>query len=106
MDNVLFRDLNDCVYGLNLLGGNDYLGFTSVSSAATGARAPFRKSHVSLSTSAVNAPSLAHICGDVALPYLNGFAQRMLLTKKDHQERVTREGLANIYFDPILVRSD
>ena len=60
----------------------DYLGFSSVSSAATGALAPFRKSHVSLPTSAVNAPSLAHIRGDVALSYLNGLAQRMLLSTK------------------------
>ena len=59
-----------------LLAGKvyEYLGFSSVSSAATGAVAPFRKSHVSLSTSGVNAPSLALICGDVALSHLDGFA--------------------------------
>ena len=64
-----------------LLAGKvcDYLRFSSVSSAATGALAPFRKSHGSVPTSAVNAPSLRHICGDVALSYLDGFAQRMLL---------------------------
>ena len=49
--------------------------FPYVSSAATGA---FRKSRVPLPTSVVNAPSLA---ADVALPYLNGFAQRMWLSK-------------------------
>ena len=59
----------------------DYLGFSSVSSAATGALAPLRKSHVSLHMSAVNAPNLAHICGDVALSYLNVFEQRMLLSR-------------------------
>ena len=47
----------------------------------------FRTSHVSLPTSAVNAPSLAHICRDAPLSYLDGFA---------------REGLSNIYHDPIL----
>ena len=51
----------------------------SVSSAATGALAPFRKSHVSLPTSAVNAPSLARICGGQALSFLDGFAQRVWL---------------------------
>ena len=42
-----------------LLAGTvfDYLGFSSVSSPAAGALAPFRKSHVSLPTSAVKAPS-------------------------------------------------
>ena len=53
-------------------------------------------------TSAVNSPSLAHICGDVAASYLDGFAQRMLLSKKDHQERVTHEGLCNMCYDPVL----
>ena len=76
----------------------DYQGFTSVSSAATGALAPFRK----IAASAVNAPSLADICGDVAVSSLDGFAQRMLLSKKDHQERVTQEGLSNIYYDLLL----
>ena len=62
-----------------LLAGKDYddLGFSSVSSIATGAVAPFRKSQVSLSTSGVIAPSLTNIAGDV-----DGFAQRMLLSKK------------------------
>ena len=41
----------------------------------------FRKSHVSLPTSAVSAPSLAY-CGDVALSHLDGFAQRMLLSER------------------------
>ena len=47
-----------------VLAGNvyDYLCFSSVSSAASGARAPFRISHVPLPTSAVNAPCLANIC--------------------------------------------
>ena len=62
--------------------------FSSVSSAATSALAPFRKSCVSLP----NAPSLSNICGDVSLPYLEGSAQRMLLPKTDHQEHFTREG--------------
>ena len=82
-----------------LLAGKVW-GFFSVSSAATGALAPFRQSHVSLPTSAVKAPSLANICGDVALPYLHGFAQRMLLSKWFTKKRVTREGLANICHDP------
>ena len=55
----------------------DYLGFSSVSSAATGALAPFIKSHVTLPTSAVNARIFAHICGEVALLYVDGCAQRM-----------------------------
>ena len=80
----------------------DHLGFTSVSSAATGALAQFRKSHVSWPTSAVNALSLPDICGDVALPNLNGFAQSTLLSKEDHQARVTREGLSSSYCDPHL----
>ena len=84
---------------------HDFMGF-SVSSAATGARAPFRKSHVSLPTSAVSAPSWAHIRGYVALSCLDGFAQRMLLSKKDHQERVTKEGLSNVYYDPLLGHND
>ena len=51
-------------------------------SSAAGALAPFRKSHVSLPTSAVNTQSLVHTSGDAALPFLNGFAQRVLLSKK------------------------
>ena len=51
---------------------------TSVSSAATGAFAPLRKPHVSLPTSGVNAPSLAHICGDVALSHFDGMNVRHL----------------------------
>ena len=43
-----------------------------------GALAPFRKLHVSLPTSAVNAPSLAHICG---VACVDSVAQRMLLSK-------------------------
>ena len=69
---------------VKLLAGEvcDYLGFSSVSSAATGALAPLIKSHVTLPTSPVNAPSLAHICGDEALLHVDGCAQRMLLSKK------------------------
>ena len=67
-----------------LLAGKvyDYLAFSSVSLVATGALAPFRKSHVSLPTSAVDAPGLANVCGDVPLPYLDGFAQCVLLTTR------------------------
>ena len=54
--------------------------FFWVSSVGTGALAPLRKSHVSLPTSAVIAPD---IFGDVALPYLNGCAHRMFLSKKN-----------------------
>ena len=71
----------------------DYVGFSSVSSAATGALAPFRKPLVSLPASAVNAPSLAHICGDGAPSYLD-------------QDRVTFEGLANIYYDLVMSHND
>ena len=87
-----------------LLAGKvyDYLGFSLVSSTATGALAPFRKSHVSLPRQLC----LAHICGDVTLSFLDVFAQRMLLSKKDHQERVTHEGLSNIYYDPLLSHND
>ena len=109
VDRALLRELNECVSGLNFLGGvtssgiwtstpvpprdslnllkrpealevgegtlskplagnvYDYLGCSSVSSCATGALAPSRKSHVSLPSSAVNAPGLEHICGDLAL---------------------------------------
>ena len=49
-----------------------------------------------LPTLAVNAPCLAHISGDVALSFLNVFVQRMLRSKKNHQERVSREGSGNI----------
>ena len=83
----------------------EYLGFFWVSSAA-GALAPFRKSHVSSPTSAVNTQSLVHTSGDAALPHLNGFAQRVLLSKRDHQERVTHDGLSNIYYDPLLGHND
>ena len=31
---------------------------------------------------------------------------RVLLSKKDHQERVTHEGLSNIYYDPLLGHND
>ena len=72
-----------------------YLGFSSVSSAATSVHAPFRTSHVSLPTSAVNAPSLAHVCGYITLSCVDAIAQRMLFSKKDHQERVTHEGSSN-----------
>ena len=41
-----------------------------------------QKAPVSSPTSAINAPSLAHICGDVALSCLDGFTKRMLLSKK------------------------
>ena len=45
-----------------------------------------------------NAPSLAHTCGDVALSYLDGFAQRMFFSEKEHQERVTDKGLSPTLF--------
>ena len=91
-----------------LLAGKvyDHLGFSSVTSAAMGALAPFRKSYVSLPTSAVNAPSVPQICWDEALSNLDGFAQRMLLSTKDHQGRVTREDWANMYCDPLLGHND
>ena len=63
----------------------------------------------SLPTSAVNVPSLAHICGDIALSHLDGFAQRMFFSQKteDHRESVAREGfLSNIYYDPLLGHND
>ena len=41
-------------------------------------------------TSAVNAPSLTHICGDVPLSYLDGFAQRMLLSEKNIKNASSR----------------
>ena len=49
---------------LSFVGGKifDYMGFSSVSSAATGALAPLARLFV-------NAPSLAHICGDAALSH-------------------------------------
>ena len=80
----------------------NHLGLSSVSSAATVALAPFRQAHVSLPTSGVNAPSLAHICGDVAFSHLDGLAQRLLTSEQDHLKRVTREGSANIHYDRIL----
>ena len=69
------------------------------------ALAPFTESHDSLPTSPFNSPSLAHVCGDVALSYLDGFAQRMLLSKKEHHS-ANHEGLSNIYSDPLLGHND
>ena len=92
-----------------LLAGKvcDYVGFSSVLSAGTGALAPFRKSHVSLPTSAVNAPSLAHICGDVALFLI----WTVLRSACCSQKRIIKNaslvrGSANIYFDPLLGHND
>ena len=88
------------------LAWSTIIGFSSVPSMATGAPAPFRKSHVSVPTSAVNSPRLTNICGNVALSCLEGVAQRMLLSRTDHQGRLTREGSANIYYDHILGHND
>ena len=126
---VLFRELHECAYGLDILEGFTSSGYLDVTAAASlggpfrfdvfcthsicssvqrllrwarelfrssslakfmivwvsrryrqpGELAPFRKSHVSSPTSAVNASSLAHICGDVALTCVDSVAQRMLL---------------------------
>ena len=71
----------------------DHLGFTSVSSATSGALAP-SLCPCQLSIRLVWRTSI----GGIAVPYLH--------QKKDNQERVTREGLAYIYDDPTLGHDD
>ena len=145
VDRVLFREVNECVYGLNFLGGftsaprlprdglsrintfctpnllkrpealevgegglsklsagkvYDFLGFSSVSSAATGALAPFRKSHVSL-------PHVSCQCAEFGahLRRRGSFSLGRLCACR-FQKRIIKytsfvDGLANIYYDSL-----
>ena len=153
MDRALFRELNECVCGLNYLGGfkcsgylyvnaaassesaftyrrilhspkllqrpealevcegalskllvgkvYDHLGFSSVWPAASGAHSVQKIACLFTDVSCQCSELGAHLRRRSSFFCGRSCAAHVAL-EKNHQERVTREGLANIYYDPLL----
>ena len=86
-----------------------YLGFSSVSSAATGALAPCTVQKIACLFTHVScqcAESGAHLRRRSSSLFGTVFRNACCSQKKDHQEPVTHKSLSNIYYDPLLGHGD